>query len=109
MAVDTIARALALNKQGGGSGSSSIETIQVNGVTQSVVDGVVNISVPAKTSELTNDSGFQTSQQVQETLQDYVPLATYNQLLARVEAIESSLNQPNAAILMVEDTGGTTT
>lgn len=109
MAVDTIARALALTKQGGGSGSTSIEVIQVNGVGQSVVDGVVNISVPTKTTDLTNTSDFQTGQQVQETLQGYVSLTTYNELLARVEALETSLNQPNAAVLMVEDTGGTTT
>lgn len=109
MAVDTIARALALSKQGGGSGSSSIDIIQVNGIAQSVVDGAVNISVPVKTSDLANDSGFQTSSQVQETLQGYVPLSVYNDLLARVEALETSLNQPDAAILMVEDTGGATT
>lgn len=38
-----------------------IEEITVNGTTQSVVDKVVNITVPIAVSDLTNDSGFTTN------------------------------------------------
>lgn len=108
MAVDTVARALALSKQGGGSsGSTSIEVIQVNGIAQPIVDGVVNVKTPTKTSEITNDSGFLTLQQLQTILEGYVPLSTYNALVDRVAALESVLGQPDTAILTVKTTGGT--
>lgn len=42
-----------------------IDTIKVNGETQAIESGkVVNIKVPAKTSDLTNDSNFVTSDQL---------------------------------------------
>lgn len=41
-----------------------IETIKVNGTPQTVTSKAVNITVPTKTSNLTNDSGYQNSTQV---------------------------------------------
>lgn len=41
-----------------------IEKINVNGTAQTVTSKTVNIKVPTKVSEITNDSGFQTSTQV---------------------------------------------
>lgn len=41
-----------------------IEKISVNGTAQTVTSKTVNIKVPTKVSEITNDSGFQTSTQV---------------------------------------------
>ena len=38
-----------------------IDTIKVNGTAQAVTDKTVNITVPTKTSEITNDSGYLTS------------------------------------------------
>lgn len=38
-----------------------IDTIKVNGATQAIADKTVNITVPTKTSDLTNDSGYLTS------------------------------------------------
>lgn len=38
-----------------------IDTIKVNGTTQTITDKTVNIAVPTKTSDLTNDSGYLTS------------------------------------------------
>lgn len=38
-----------------------IDTIKVNGTAQAIVDKAVDITVPTKTSDLTNDSGFLTS------------------------------------------------
>ena len=41
-----------------------IETVKVNGVAQEVSEKAVDIKVPTKVSELSNDSAFQTNQQV---------------------------------------------
>ena len=41
-----------------GGGSSEIESISVNNVAVPIVSGNANISVPTKTSDLTNDSGY---------------------------------------------------
>lgn len=38
-----------------------IDTIKVNGTAQAIADKTVNITVPLKTSDLTNDSGYLTS------------------------------------------------
>lgn len=38
-----------------------IDTIKVNGTAQAITDKTVNITVPTKTSDLTNDSGYLTS------------------------------------------------
>ncbi len=38
-----------------------IDTIKVNGTAQTITDKTVNITVPTKTSDLTNDSGYLTS------------------------------------------------
>mgnify|MGYP006988843701 FL=1 len=47
---------------GGGSGDTNvIESISVNGTAQAVTDKNVDIAVPTKVSDLTNDSGFITS------------------------------------------------
>lgn len=41
-----------------------IESISVNGVEQEVIDHSVDIAIPTKTSQLTNDSNFATSTDV---------------------------------------------
>lgn len=41
-----------------------IDKIQVNGTDQTITNKTVNITVPTKVSDLTNDSGFQTETQV---------------------------------------------
>lgn len=47
-----------------GAQANVLETIKVNGVMQSIEDKAVDITVPTKTSQLNNDSTFQTSAQV---------------------------------------------
>lgn len=48
-----------------GAQANKIESIKVNGTAQTIAaDKSVNISVPTKTSQLTNDSAYQTSAQV---------------------------------------------
>lgn len=52
-----------------GAQANKIESIKVNGTAQSIAaDKSVNISVPTKTSQLTNDSSFQTSAQVVQAI-----------------------------------------
>lgn len=52
-----------------GAQANKIESIKVNGTAQSIAaDKSVDISMPTKTSQLTNDSSFQTSAQVVEAI-----------------------------------------
>lgn len=52
-----------------GAQANKIESIKVNGTAQSIAaDKSVDISVPTKTSQLTNDSSFQTSAQVVQAI-----------------------------------------
>lgn len=41
-----------------------IESVKVNGAAQSVSDQAVNVTVPTKVSDLSNDSGYQTAAEV---------------------------------------------
>lgn len=49
-----------------------IESIKVNGTAQTVTGKAVNITVPTKVSALTNDSGYQTSSQVQTLINNAI-------------------------------------
>ncbi|MDD3040020.1 hypothetical protein [Bacteroides sp.] len=45
-----------------------IETVKVNGVSQTVTTKAVNLTVPTNTTQLTNGSDFQTGSQVQSSI-----------------------------------------
>lgn len=47
-----------------------IDVIQVNGTTQTITNKTVNIAMPTKVSDLTNDSGFQTAANVTTAITD---------------------------------------
>lgn len=49
-----------------------IESIKVNGTAQTVTSKAVNITVPTKVSQITNDSGYQTSSQVQTLINNAI-------------------------------------
>lgn len=49
-----------------------IETVKVNGIDQTVNSKAVNITVPTKVSQLNNDSGFQTAEQVSQAVSSAV-------------------------------------
>lgn len=53
-------------------GENTIETIKVNGVEQSIVDKAVDITVPTKASDLTNDTNFQTAEEVEAAINSKV-------------------------------------
>ncbi len=63
-------RVSALEKVG--AQANVIETVKVNGAAQTITKKSVNISVPTKTSDLTNDSGYQTSSQVATAVQNAI-------------------------------------
>jgi len=56
--------ALALRLKSVCGDKNVIETVQVNGTALTVTDKGVNITVPVKVSELSNDSNFQTGEEV---------------------------------------------
>lgn len=49
-----------------------ITAIQKNGTAQTITNKTVNITVPTKTSDLTNDSTFQTQAQVSQAISDAI-------------------------------------
>ena len=63
-------RVSALEKVG--AQANVIETVKVNGTAQTVTNKSVNITVPTKTSQLTNDNGYQTSSQVATAVQNAI-------------------------------------
>lgn len=65
-----------------------IDVIQVNGTAQTITNKTVNITVPTKVGDLTNDSGYQTASEVEAAITSAVAsavtikgsVATYNDL-----------------------------
>lgn len=78
-----------------------IETVKVNGVAQEVSEKAVDIKVPTKVSELSNDSAFQTNQQVAQAIQTAIA-ATGHASFEKVEAVpEPSAAQDNVMYLVM--------
>ena len=71
---------------------NKIDKIEVNGVEQPIVDKTVNIVVPTKTSDLSNDSGYITN----EALDDY---ATKAELPTKVSQLENDSKFINESAL----------
>ena len=71
---------------------SKIDKIEVNGVEQPIVDKTVNITVPTKTSDLSNDSGYITN----EALDGY---ATKAELPTKVSQLENDSKFINESAL----------
>lgn len=71
---------------------NKIDAIEVNGVEQPIVDKTVNISVPTKTSDISNDSGYITN----EALNSY---ATKAELPTKVSQLENDSKFINESAL----------
>lgn len=70
-----------------------IDTIKVNGTTQTITNKAVDITVPTKVSDLTNDSGFQTAQEVEDAIDaKVVGVFTYKGAVATVADLPSTGN-----------------
>lgn len=68
-----------------------IDSIKVNGTAQTVTNKAVDITVPTAVSDLTNDSGYQTAQQVQAAISSTVSSAyKYKGSVATYSALPAS-------------------
>lgn len=84
-----------------------IDKIKVNGVEQTITDKVVDIAVPTKISDLTNDSKFQTESEVATKISTAVAAADHLQrkVVASTADINLSAADADKFIYMVSKTG----
>lgn len=78
-----------------------IETVKVNGVAQEVSEKAVDIKVPTKVSELTNDSAFQTITEVAQAIQTAIS-KTGHAVFKKVDAVpETAAAEDNVLYLVM--------
>ena len=76
-----------------GANGGKIDVIQVNGTAQPIANKTVNIAVPTKVSDVTNDSGFQTASEVSTAIAAAVSSAyRYKGSVATQSALPASGN-----------------
>jgi len=76
-----------------GANGGKIDKIQVNGTDQTITNKTVNLAVPTKVSDLTNDSGYQTASQVSTAISAAVSSAyKYKGSVATVNDLPASGN-----------------
>lgn len=82
-----------------------IDIIKVNGTAQAIADKTVNITVPTKTSDITNDSGYLTSAPVTSVnSKTGVVVLTANDVgAATTSNINTALNRTNAVNISNSD------
>lgn len=109
VAVKQNERAKALTKrvadlEAAGGQPNKIESVKVNGTAQTIAaDKSVNIAVPAKVSQLSNDSGYQTVTQVLDTVTKAVAAADHlkRKVVASAAVISTSAADAAQYIYMV--------
>lgn len=84
-----------------GANTNVIETIKVNGTNQSVSGKSVDIKVPIKVSDLTNDKGFATTTDVKNAISKAGKLTK-----EIVTALPSASSAKDNVIYMVKNSGG---
>lgn len=78
-----------------------IETVKVNGVAQEVTEKAVDIKVPTKVSDLTNDSAFQTNTDVAQAIQTAIS-KTGHAVFKKVDAVpEAAAAEDNVLYLVM--------
>lgn len=77
-----------------------IDTVKVNGVAQAVTDKAVDITVPTKTSDLTNDQQYQTNQEVAQAIQTAIA-ATGHASFTKVDAVPSAESAKDNVMYLV--------
>lgn len=77
-----------------------IETVKVNGVAQEVSEKAVDIKVPTKVSELSNDSTFQTNSEVAQAIQTAIA-ATGHASFKKVDAVPDPEEAENNVMYLV--------
>lgn len=89
-----------------GGEANVIEEIKVNGVAQEVTEKAVDITVPTKVSDLTNDSQFQTNQQVAQAIQTAIAETGHASFQVAEEIPEADTAQENILYLVMNDGTG---
>lgn len=78
-----------------------IETVKVNGVAQEVTEKAVDIKVPTKVSDLTNDSAFQTNTEVAQAIQTAIS-KTGHAVFKKVDVVpEAAAAEDNVLYLVM--------
>lgn len=77
-----------------------IETVKVNGVAQEVSEKAVDIKVPTKVSELSNDNAFQTNSEVAQAIQTAIA-ATGHASFKKVDAVPDPEEAENNVMYLV--------
>lgn len=80
-----------------------IDIIKVNGTTQTITNKAVDISVPTKTSDITNDSNFQTNTQVDSAISTALanngdPYQTQSEVEAEIRSQISGAYKPQGSV-----------
>lgn len=89
-----------------GAQANKIETIKVNGTAQTISNKAVDITVPTKTSQLTNDSSYQTSAQVASAIQTAIS-KTGHAIFKTAESVPTtSTAEENVLYLVKNSTTG---
>ena len=79
-----------------------IDTISVNGSAQEIVDKNVNITIPTKTSDLTNDSGFLSSIPDEYITEEELNLKNYQndtEVQTKINTEINKLNKEDSAVV----------
>lgn len=89
-----------------GGEANVIDEIKVNGVAQQVTDKAVDITVPTKVSDLTNDSAFQTNTEVAQAIQTAIS-KTGHAMLKKADAVPDAESAEENVLYLVlnEETG----
>lgn len=88
-----------------GLNGGKIDVIQVNGTAQTITNKTVNIAVPTKVSDITNDSGYQTASEVSTAISAAVSSAyRYKGSVATQSALPASGNT-TGDVYDVQDSG----
>ena len=73
-----------------------IESVSVNGTALSVTSKAVNVTVPTKTSQLTNDSSYVTSSGLSSTLSGYAMKSDISSMYKYKGSVDSYANLPTS-------------
>lgn len=83
-----------------GSQANVIEKIQVNGTDQEITDKTVNITMPTKVSDLTNDSKFQTDTEVEASIKTAIA-ASGHAHFEKVDSVPSAAEAKDNYLYLV--------
>lgn len=81
---------------------NKIESVKVNGTAQQITDKAVDITVPTKVSDLTNDSKYQTDTEVSAAIQTAIA-ATGHASFQKVDAVPTAEDAEENVLYLVQN------